>query len=324
MRWAGRRVQPQNFPRGTIKKAVPHATAAILGDATPDDLELLFSKSALEVVASCLRGIFVASRDCHLVVGDLAQIEARIIAWLAGQKDILDVFTSGEDVYTYTAGRLGSHDRQFGKVLVLACGFGMGPGRFQATAQTYGISLTLAQADNAVHGWRHANPHIVQFWYALGNAMADLISAKPGWEIKVGCLTLLRGQRGAAIELPSGRRMFYHDLKRGPDGDITFMGVDPKTKHWSLQRTYGGKLAENVTQAIARDVMCEALIEYARHRDGGTLVGTIHDEIISEEFAEQAPHALAVLLEIMRRPVAWAPGLPVDAEGWHGPRYQKS
>lgn len=322
LRWAGRRVQPQNFPRGTIRN-VAGAVELIEQDATPDDLTLLFEDSAMGVLASCLRSCFVPAPGHRLVVADLAQIEARVVAWLAGQKDILDVFASGADVYTYTAKQQGSSSRQFGKVLVLACGFGMGPEKFQATAATYGITLDIVQAINAVFDWRQNNPAIVQYWWDIGCAAMEVAR---GYGVCVGPVTLRRSRRAMRITLPSGRDLIYHHIGLEDDSkgrpNIVFMGVDPKTKQWSKQRTYGGKLVENITQAMARDVMAHAMITL--DECGVPLVGTVHDELLAEPYEANAKLALRLMLDTLRSTPGWAPGLPLAAEGWIGSRYRKT
>jgi DNA polymerase len=325
LRWAGRRVQPQNFPRGTIK-GVERALDLIQSGVGPEDLNMLFEDSALGVLASCLRGCFVASPGHRLVVGDLAQIEARVVCYLSGQQDVLDVFASGADTYTYTARQQGSDSRQFGKVLILACGFGMGPDRFQATAQTYGITLDPAQAFDAVHNWRENNDQIVHLWWDIGNAAARIARSQDGTSIQVRGIELRRSKRAMKIILPSGRALIYHHIglqenDRTGRSDLVFMGVDPKTKRWTKQRTYGGKLVENITQATARDVMAWDMVQL--NAMGVPLVGTVHDELIAETPVPLAQATLDRMLTTMRTTPPWAPGLPLAAQGWVGARYRK-
>jgi DNA polymerase len=326
LRWAGRRVQPQNFPRGTIKHIL-NALALIRQDVAPGDLSELFEDTALGVVASCLRSCFVADPDRAFAVGDLSQIEARIVAWLGGQQDVLDVFASGADVYTYTAAQQGSTSRQFGKVLILACGFGMGATRFWITAHDWGIDLSLEQAEAAVQAWRKANDRIVHFWWDIDDAAKALARGQDkDAAVWVRDIQLRRSKRALKIILPSGRALIYHHigLEKSDKGNINlvFMGVDPKTKRWSKQRTYGGKLVENITQAMARDVMAQAMVEL--HDMGVPLVGTVHDELIAEPYARDADDTLAQMLSVMRTTPGWATGLPLAAEGWTGPRYRKA
>lgn len=325
LRWAGRGVQPQNFPRGTIKR-VAVAVDLIMAGASPEDLSLLFEDSVLGVIASCLRSCFVAAPGRALAVADLSQIEARIVCWLAGQDDVLSVFASGADPYTYTARQQGSSNRQFGKTLILACGFGMGGQRFQATAEGFGITLSLGQAIDAVRVWRDHNDNICQYWWDVGRAAAVIANGQDGLTLPVGRVVLSRSKRAMKITLPSGRDIIYHHVGLEPDEEgrlnLVFWGVDPKTKQWSKQRTYGGKLVENIVQATARDVMAETMIEL--DGAGVALVGTIHDEIIAEPLRHEARDTLDLMLGTMRRTPSWAAGLPLAAEGWTGARYRKA
>lgn len=326
-RWAGRLIQPQNLPRGSIKR-VDEAVAQVLAGATPADLEMFHPDSAMGVVASCLRGAIVPTPGHRLVVADLAQIEARVIAWLAGQHDILQVFASGQDVYVYTARKIGSADRQLGKVLVLACGFGMGPEKFQATAAAppYRIQMDLDGAADAVRSWRKANPHIVSLWYEYGDAALAIATGKHGDVVRCRMgVVFERRKNTMLVTLPSSRQLVYRNVgvfrdAKGRD-QVEYDGVDQRTRKWTRIRTYGGKLAENITQAVARDVMAEALKRMAR--DGHQYLLTIHDEAIYEAHALVAQGVLDTLLWHMRTPPPWAPGLPVNAEGHVLDRYRK-
>lgn len=327
-RWAGRLVQPQNFPRGTIKNT-DLAIYLIERGATPADLDLFFEDSAAGVLASCLRGTLVPRPGNHLWSADLAQIEARVVAWLAGQTDILDVFRSGQDVYVYTANKIGSTDRQLGKVLVLACGFGMGAPKFQTTAQGYNLFLPIDVAESHVYAWREANPHIVQFWWDLDAGARRVVASRdPKCQVQVGRVVLWRRGNTLLMRLPSGRDLVYRAAEMIPDNrfrqggaSITYWGISQTTKQWSRIKTYGGKLAENATQAVARDVMVDAML--AAHAQQHELILSVHDELIGEAPIAQAPAVLDQMLKIMRTTPSWAPGLPVGASGWHGPRYKK-
>ena len=322
-RWAGRRFQPQNLPRGTIKD-IPGAVTLIEAGAPAEDLELLFEDSAMGVLASALRSVIEAAPGSLLVACDLSQIEARVLVWLAGQADMVDVFARGEDVYTYTAQRLGSDSRQFGKVCVLAMGFGMGAARFQKTAAGYGIALALGEADDAVQAWRGLNTQVVDLWWGLHRAAMRVMAGPVGSQDTARCLLLERRPEGMTITLPAGRVLVYRDARivRNPEHrhpELVYQGVDQG--HWAEVRTYPGKLAENVVQAVARDVMCESLI--LAHRRRVPLVATIHDELLAEIEAARAPALRDWMTWAMTRPVAWAPGLPVACEARIGRRYRK-
>lgn len=328
-RWAGRLIQLQNMPRGSLSaSAVDAAVIAVLSGASLATMALMFG-SGMTVVSSLLRSCIVAPPGQTLSVADFAQIEARVLPWLAGQEDVLDVFRSGEDVYIQaaagifgTAPHLVNKDqRQIGKVAILALGFGGGKGAFKTMAANYGLNFTDERAEEIKLAWRAANKDTVNFWWALDRACRQVLTnlshvVPVGPHIKVGCV-------GAhlVIVLPSNRALFYRDAKlmanpdRPGNDDITYMGMNQYTRKWERIRTYGGKLAENVTQAVARDVMAHAMVEC--ESEGMALVLTVHDELLSEDAD------LGRMLEIMRTPPPWATGLPVGAEGWEGPRYKK-
>ena len=158
---------------------------------------------------------------------------------------------------------------------------------------------------------------------AKPEAFAEVASGPNQGTAKVGRITFRRTRQAVRIVLPSGRELTYQHVQIEDDEfgrpNISYMGVDPKSKRWLRIRTYGGRLAENVTQAVARDVMAEAMIVLSRT----TLIGTVHDELLAEAPADQADAALADMLKVMRTTPAWAPGLPVDAQGWTGARYRK-
>jgi DNA polymerase len=319
-RWAGRRLQPQNLFRGSIKD-VNGALAVIEAGAGPGDLDLMFEDSALGVVASCLRSTIIARAGCMLPIADFSQIEARVLAWLAGQRDALDVFRRGEDIYMATAKAIGSSSRQLGKVLVLACGFGMGPDRFMQTALSYGIVLDVVEAINAVMAWREVNHHIVTFWWEAHRALMRVMRAGPGAQERVGFCSIIHKQGMILVELPSGRHLVYrHPRIETNDqgwGEFTYLGS--LGGGWTRLRAWPGKLAENITQAVARDVMVEAMLRLT----GVPLIATIHDELIAEVSEAVADATLDRMLGAMRAPPPWALGLPVNAAGFIVRRYQK-
>ena len=331
-RFAGRLIQPQNFPKPSIR-LIPLAVQNILDGADPEFLRLVYG-APLEVVASLLRSCLIPGPGKTFVVYDLAQIEARVVAWLAGQTDVLEVFERGEDVYAYTASRLGSVNRQFGKVLVLACGFGMGAVRFQDTAKSYGLTLTAVQCEEAVRGWREANPRIVDLWWTVDRAARAALKRVSKQQIDEPIndklsLSISRSSTGApllTIRLPSGRRLYYRNARLATEpfmrDAIAYDGVDQHTKQWTSLRTYGGKLTENITQAVARDVIVEAALRVDR-ADLGDLVLSVHDELVFEVDSEQARRVAPLIQqEIDRRP-AWALDLPVASEGGIKTRYGK-
>jgi DNA polymerase bacteriophage-type len=322
-RWAGRRIQPQNLPRGVLKD--PDAALALVASgADAEALQMLYADSPMTIVASCIRGVIEAPAGHLLVVCDLAQIEARVLCWITGETAKLDVFRRGEDVYTYTAARIGSPSRLLGKVLELACGFGMGLTTFLSTAKTYRLELTHDQADDAVHKWRRENPKIVRFWHDFYDACRNIVAAPAGSTLRYSDrFRLFRTTDALLVRLPSGRCLVYREpvVEPGPHGRPIFTYMGSLGGNWVRLRSWPGLATENVVQAIARDVMCEAMI--LLHKLDVPLIATIHDELIAEVPIDEAPMTLRRMRAAMTTPVPWAPGLPLDAKGFVLRRYRK-
>jgi DNA polymerase len=299
---------------------------------TPGD-PLVFDRMMANARAAAAKVQPVPVAHKVFICCDYSQIEARVLAWLAGQQDILDVFARNEDVYVYTAGKIGSTNRQLGKVCVLGLGFGMGWSKFIATAKLMGeLDLDETFAQDTVRNWRTSNPKIVRLWYVLDDTFRAAIVAPVGARLPVGDspLTIERGKDAIGIMLPSQkRRLIYRNPRLVPNEDsfhetktdIHYDGIQQMSKKWGPIKTYGGKLAENVTQATARDVMAAGLLEM--DSIGLDLRMTVHDEVIAVCAESEASMKLAVMLGIMRKAPAWAEGLPVWAEGWTGKRYKK-
>jgi len=324
-RHAGRLIQPQNMPRGEIKD-VDRAISWMLRGVDADMIELTFGP-VMSVVSSCLRGCLAAPNNMSLTVVDFSQIEARVLAWEADQQDILNVFANGEGVYVYDATQIGSDNRALGKVCRLGLGYGMGANKFVETALGYGLTLETEFAAEVVSGWRKANPYIVGFWYDCQEAAIKAIESKRNALrpkiYNVGKVDYAMMGSNLVCRLPSGRYLVYreaqieHDEKNRPR--VTYMGVNQYTRKWERQDTWGGKLVENITQAIARDLMIAALLRL--DKAGYRILLTVHDELIVETDAD-IDH-LKNIKDIIRINPAWADGLPTDCEGWVGTRYRK-
>lgn len=320
-RWAGRRVQPQNLFRGVIKD-VPAALKLIRAGVGVEDLDLLFEASPLGVVASCLRSTIQAQAGHVLAIADFSQIEARVLAWLAGQMDALAIFADpGQDIYVETAAGVGSTSRQMGKVLVLACGFGMGGERFRQTAAGYGLELDIVEAYDAVAAWRRLNDRIVDLWWELHRVVLRVTRRGPGAGEATGFLEVIHKPGMLLVKLPSQRHLVYRRplVVLGDTGhdEFSYMGAIGST--WTRLRAWPGRLVENVTQAVARDVMAEAMLGL----QDLPLIATIHDELIAEVPVDDADDTLARMLARMKIPPGWAPGLPVNAAGVVSTRYHK-
>lgn len=309
-RWAGRGVQPHNLPREELPKEADTDIALL-------DLEMGLGLNT-SVLKALVRSLFVGPFS----IVDYSAIEARVIAWLAGEEWALEAFRAGRDIYVETAERMGGLTRFQGKVAVLALGYGGGIGSLLvmgggALVGAEGVTTKEKLSGHQrrdltqfVRTWRDANPSIVQFWYDLEDAFVN------GGE--AGRITVEKDGKTRRLWLPSGRAVTYHRVARrfvqteyGPKAEITF--ADPK---WNNRaKTYGGSLAENVTQAVARDILAESLVRL--HESGYRPVGHIHDEIIVESTD------LEGVTRTMTKNPPWASGLPIGAEGFIARRYRK-
>jgi len=303
-RWAGRGVQLQNLPSASLDKDHPRPDELIAqtivdlkvsGDTTPNELK------------SLVRSMFVGP----YTVVDYSAIEARVLAWLADERWALDAFSAGRDIYVETAERMGQGmTRKEGKVAVLALGYNGGVGSLEAM----GAEGSEEQLRFLVNQWRDANPRITRLWPQMEE------SFKRGG--KVGKLmTVHRDGRDRMIELPSGRSLVYHDVRGRKEVDqwgrerIRLTYLDPQ-KPGFRKDTYGGRLTENVTQAVARDILAEALVRL--HASDYQVALHVHDEIGVEGL-----HPISEITRIMTTGSDWTEGLPLDAEGYHCPRYRK-
>jgi DNA polymerase bacteriophage-type len=334
-RWTGKLIQPQNFPRGEIENIESFIPWVLDGNYEAIDLVA----PPIVVVLTMLRAMMTARPGSELMAGDYAAIEARVLNWLAGQTNIVDLFARGEDVYKHNAAKLYSiplaevqkfPHRQTGKFQELGCGYGMGKDKaVRAAKDVYGLDLSKDVAKEVVDGYRASHPAVVQFWYDAERACIAAVS-EPGTVQTFGALRNLHATvRGSYlyIVLPSRRALMYagpHLADRmTPWGEMKlslhFKGADPFTRQWGVLSAYGGLLVENIVQAVSRDLMAEAMF---RLEDAGYLpVLSVHDEIVTE-----VPEGFGSIEEferLMSALPAWAPGCPVAAEGWRGFRYRK-
>lgn len=331
-RWAGRLVQVQNLPQNHMQGLDEARRMVKAGD--PEEFEMSFP-AVTQTLSELIRTAFIAPEGMTLHVCDFSAIEARVIAWLAGEDWVLDVFRRGGDIYCETAAKMfrvpvekhgrNAGLRQRGKVAVLALGYGGGVAALEAMGGA-GLGLSEAEMGDIVAKWRAANPRIVRAWAVVEAAAKAAI--KTGKEVEVyrgmsvglrwGCLV---------ITLPSGRMMCYPraDIGRekagGPrDGQdvIEYEGMNQTTKKWERVRTYGGKLVENIVQAIARDILGTVILR-ARRR-GMRTVFHVHDEIVVEAGPE---HPLSELEELFSEPIIWCRDLPLKGAGYSTPYYLK-
>lgn len=334
-RWAGRKIQVQNFPRGKLKPKEVDAAISLIQERCIDLIDLLYGQP-MDVISSCLRGMITASPGNELIACDFSAIEARVLAWLAGEESVLDIFRGEGKIYEHAASGIYNKpmadvtkdERQIGKVAILALGYQGGVGAFQQMARGYGVQVSDTKADEIKTAWREANPNIVSYWWALEraavNATLDANSVysagAKGREVK-----FRKAGEWLFCQLPSKRVLTYPfpriETNRFDRNALRYMGTDSFTKKWTVIDTYGGKLAENITQAVARDVLAEALVRLDAR--GFDIVAHVHDEVVMEIPASAPANTLANVEAIMAEVPAWADGLPLAAEGWRNFRYKK-
>lgn len=324
-RWAGRLVQVQNLPRNYIPDL--DCVRGIVMRRDYELLKLLFS-DIQDVLVQLIRTAFIPSAEStHLTSSDYSAIEARVVAWLAGEKWRMDVFRSAQakDIYKESASRMfkipieeiDSKTRQKGKIAELALGYQGAVGALE-TMGAIDMGLTHAELPDLVTSWREANKSIVKFWYDIQNAALECIHSKK--KVTLGRFTFNCDNRRMSILLPSGRSLYYWKARiaknRFNKDCIQYLWADTNTKHkWSWVDTYGGKLVENITQAVARDFMSEALVRVA---DAGyQIVMHIHDEIVVEN------GVASELEDLMKVLPDWAKDFPMQAVGGEIKYYQK-
>lgn len=335
-RWAGRLVQVQNLPR-THLPGIELARERVKAEDV-DTLRMLYG-SVPDTLSQLIRTALVPAPGHRFVDADFSAIEARVIAWLSGEEWVLDVFRTHGKIYEATASQMfgvplerikkGNPEydlRQKGKVATLALGYQGGVG---ALINMGALSTGIPEDElpGIVQCWRQANRRIVAFWYAVEAAATDVV--RTGRPQAVGRLLFAlqgdadTGQWFLTVTLPSGRVLFYAKpfLAQNAKGfeQLHYYGMNQTSKKWGVQETYGGKLVENITQAVARDCLAENIerLEAA----GYPVVFHVHDEVVIETETEHAD--LSAVCDIMARPIPWAPDLPLKAEGWTGGFYTK-
>jgi len=345
-RWGGMGIQPQNFPRNCPKPREMEQICADLKACDYDDFSMLYGADNVMVLLSrILRGAITAAPGHELVAADYSAIEARGTFWIAGDEDGLEAFRkidSGawpdQDIYTWEASKFvgftvlkSKHEfeRQvWGKVPILGCGYQMGPPKLVTYAGNMGIAITDEQAEKIVYGYRSDHWKVKEFWYEVERCAMEAVRRGPGapaiemaegrikWKVLGGFLH---------CRLPSGRLLSYFrpalewDEKFGR-AKITFTGYATyKPGLWTRTSTYGGKLTENIVQALSRDIMRDAML---RAEAGGyPIVLTVHDEVVSE--IRKGEGDLAEFKALLAQTPEWAQGFPIAVDGWRRERYGK-
>lgn len=339
-RWAGRLVQVQNLPR-TYTEPLEFARELVKGRKL-DALRIVYG-SPNDTLSQLIRTAFVAAPGNVLIDADFSAIEARVISWLADEEWRLEVFRTHGKIYEASASQMfgvplerikkGNPEyslRQRGKVAELALGYQGGvPAMRQMDTGKLLADLPDEEIKDIVDKWRNTNPKIRNLWYSFNDAAIRVI--QNGGSLRVRCCTFarecdcIRGTTSMTISLPSGRKLYYVEPSVGENRwggpSITYMGVNDKNK-WGRIETYGGKLVENVVQAIARDCLAQA-IEHLEAA-GLPVVFHIHDEVVIDTAAFDTNDAmLDKVVKIMSTPIPWAEGLPLGANGWVGAFFKK-
>ena len=322
-RWAGRLIQMQNLPQNHLEDLAEARALVRSGDF--DALEMLY-EDVPDTLSQLIRTAFVPRTGAKFIVSDFSAIEARVIAWLAGEQWRQDVFAKGDDIYCASASQMfkvpvekhgiNGHLRQKGKIAELALGYGGSVGALKAMG-ALDMGLDEDELPQLVDAWRQSNPHIVKFWWDVDKAAMEAVRYKrtnSTHGITFSC------QSGMLfITLPSGRRLAYVKPRIGENkfgGQcITYEGVGV-TKKWDRLDSYGPKFVENIVQATARDILCSAM-QTLRHC---SIVMHVHDEIVIEADRQMS---LKAVCEQMGRTPSWAKGLLLRADGYETDFYKK-
>lgn len=322
-RWAGRIIQMQNLPQNHLDDLSEARGLVRCGDF--DALEMLY-EDVPDTLSQLIRTAFVPQENRKFIVADFSAIEARVIAWLAGEKWRQDVFAEGKDIYCASASQMfgvpvekhgiNGHLRQKGKIAELALGYGGSVGALKAMGALE-MGLQEDELPALVSAWRQANPKIVQFWWAVDHAVMDAVTRKTTTKTHGIIFSARNGM--LFITLPSGRSLSYVKPKIGENrfgGDcITYEGVGG-TKKWERIDSYGPKFVENIVQATSRDILCYAM----KTLRCCSIVMHIHDEVVIE--ADRRMSLQAVCDQMSRTP-PWASGLQLRADGYETDFYKK-
>jgi DNA polymerase len=345
----GRLIQPQNYPKGFMNEKLQAQAIAAIMDDDAGMFDLMYGTQGMNVLSDTLRGTIIAGPGKKLISADYNSIELAVEMWLAGDEATLSLLRKGgkpyvdmaQAIYNNPSIKKETHPKEYdlGKRAVLGCGYGMGAPKFKATCKIQAnLDIDDELAKRAVDVYRAKYPLVVKLWADIeaaaiaavknpGQAFASCAGGKVLW-----CMS--RDRRFLVAKLPSGRFLWYWkprvEMTKTPWGAmkeaVRYWGKHPDTKQWVLLKTYGGLFTENVTQAVARDLMMHgALNVEAMHYE---MVLRVHDELLAECAAQMvedrgADVVLKEFLKLMCETPAWAAGCPVQAEGWIGGRYRK-
>lgn len=339
-RWSGTGVQPQNFPRGTIKDT--HQAAELIKEGDLELLRLIYGEP-MSIFSSCLRSVITAPEGKVLDVADYAAIEARVLFWVAKHDAGIKAFEEKRDLYRELAGTIfgiepfnvTSAQRFVGKTATLGCGYSMGAKKFEISCRSLGQDVGPDLAAAAVRAYRSTHRPVVTLWSNIEKAAVAAVE-NPGKKFTINRTTWYVKDDFLWCVLPSGRRLAYSQPRvvyEVPSWGGTekrpvlwHHSVNPLTRQWGPDRTYGGKLTENVVQAVARDFMAEAMLRIENARVW-QIVLSVHDELVGERDsgvnAETNQHLNEEFCRLMAELPPWGIGCPIAVEGWYGTRYKK-
>ena len=322
-RWAGRIIQLQNLPQNHIPDLTEARETVKYGYY--DEVEMFYG-DVPDTLSQLIRTAFVPRPGYKFIVADFSAIEARVIAWIAGEQWRMDAFANGADIYCASASKMfgvpvvkhgeNGHLRQKGKVAELACGYGGSVGAMKAMGGN-ALNLTDAELKQIVTDWRDASPNIVKLWWAVDDAVKKAIKQKTTTETHG--LQFSYQSKMLFITLPSGRKLCYAHPQIGENQfggeSVTYMGVGA-SKKWERIESYGPKFVENIVQAVARDLLMFSMQTLSHC----FIVGHIHDEMIIEADCRMSMEEVCRQME--RKP-AWAEGLLLRADGYECEFYRK-
>ena len=328
-RWTGKLFQLQNLPKSSIKDT--ESCIKILKEQSLEGFEI-FYPDVMGALSSCIRGMIIASDGCELFVGDYNAIEARVLFWLCQEEYGLKQYRDGTDIYVDMAQRIygvsdiSKSQRELGKRAVLGCGYGMGHVKFSATCALQAQPITVELAERAVSAYRSTYGSVVRGWYAQESTAISVVQTKQS--ATCGRIRWSMDSRDTLLaQLPSGRSLAYPraflEYKDTPWGErkiaLHFYAVDSKTKRWGIEDTYGGKIIENLTQAIARDLLANAMLRC--ESQGWPVIFSVHDEIVAD--VKAGTQTLDSFERCLCDLPGWAAGCPVKVEGFVTQRYRK-
>lgn len=323
-RYSGRLIQVQNLRRNNLKDL--ELARSLVKNRDYETMEILY-ESPSDILSQLIRTAFIAKEGTRFIISDFSAIEARVLAWLAGEQWVLDAFENGEDIYCRTASRMfgipvekhgvNGHLRQKGKIATLACGYQGALGALKAMG---GIEMGLSEDElqSIVDSWREANPNIVSLWWDIDSVVKRVVKTRT--KEKYNSLVISYEKGILFIELPSKRRLAYPKAKIGMNRfggeSVVYEGIVVGNK-WDKIESYGGKFVENIVQAIARDILAEAMMRL--EKKGFNIVMHIHDEVVIESDSS----SIEEINEIISIVPSWAPGLILDADGFESEFYKK-